>query len=139
VVCSPVIAIEFLPEVQMTQSITCKHYDEMITKILKCKSYNDSTSTNQESNQLVRKKIGSWSINDSTPLNRCSTPAKEVNSSRFDNPQSLQSTKSCFNCWRTCFYFSCYLSERLSAILHQCFDYQNICVVKFSIQRDLYQ
>jgi CheY-like chemotaxis protein len=55
VVCSPVIAIEFLPEVQMTQFITCKHYDEMITKILECKSYNDSTSTNQESNQLVRK------------------------------------------------------------------------------------
>jgi CheY-like chemotaxis protein len=55
VVCSPVIANEFLPEVQMTQFITCKHYDEMITKILKCKSYNDSTSTNQESNQLVRK------------------------------------------------------------------------------------
>src|SRR5215472_13585523 len=27
----------------------------MITKILKCKSYNYTTSTNQESNQLVRK------------------------------------------------------------------------------------
>jgi DNA-binding response OmpR family regulator len=38
----------------MTQFITCKHYDEMITKILQCKSYNDATSTNQESNQLVR-------------------------------------------------------------------------------------
>ena len=48
VVCNPVIAIEFLQEVQMTQFITCKHYDEMITKILKCKSYNDTTSTNRE-------------------------------------------------------------------------------------------
>jgi DNA-binding response OmpR family regulator len=38
----------------MTQYITCKHYD-MITKILKCKSYNDATSTNQESNQPVHK------------------------------------------------------------------------------------
>jgi DNA-binding response OmpR family regulator len=35
----------------MTQFITCKHYDEMITKILKVKSYNDAISTNQESNQ----------------------------------------------------------------------------------------
>ena len=53
--CSPVIAIEFLPEVQMTQFITCKHYDEMITKIFKCKSYNYTASTNQKSNQLARK------------------------------------------------------------------------------------
>ncbi|MGA9149652.1 MAG: response regulator [Candidatus Nitrosopolaris sp.] len=50
-VCIQAIAIEFLPEVQMTQFITCKHYDEMITKILKVKSYNDAISTNQESNQ----------------------------------------------------------------------------------------
>jgi CheY-like chemotaxis protein len=54
VVCGPVIVIEFLPEVQMTQFIICKHYDEMITKILKSKSYN-ATSTNKESNQLVHK------------------------------------------------------------------------------------
>jgi hypothetical protein len=52
VVCRSVIAIEILPEVQMTQFITWKHYDEMITKILQCKSYNDTTITNQESNQL---------------------------------------------------------------------------------------
>ena len=29
-VCIPVIAIEFLSEVQMTQFMTCRHYDEMI-------------------------------------------------------------------------------------------------------------
>jgi PleD family two-component response regulator len=51
VVCSPVIPIKFLSEIEMTQFITCKHYDELITKILKGKGYNDAICRHQESNQ----------------------------------------------------------------------------------------